>query len=133
MKIKIIDPAHECFGQELEGCLIYNDIYHRGGRPDLYQAQDAEGIYHRLLTDQIDTDHYAAQEIAEETKRLGANVGDSVMIARLGSGTLKQGFNFKIPHVITRIYPSGNVEFDHGDACGFQPDVQVVEAGNEAP
>ncbi len=131
MKVKIIDSTHECFGQELEGGIIYNDIYHRGGRPDLYQVKTPEGKIYRLLTDQIDAEHYAAQEIAEEVERLGAVVGDTVMITRLGSGSQRAGFDFTIPHVVTKISASGNVEFDHGAASGFRPDVQVMERGNE--
>lgn len=126
MKVKIIDPKHPCFGQELEGGIIYFDYYHRGGRPDLYQVKTAEGEIYRLLTDQIDAAHYEAQEIARETARIGASVGDTVLITRLGSGSQKAGFDFSIPHIITKIDSSGHVEFDDGAACGFRPDVQVI-------
>lgn len=130
MKVKIIDPTHECFGQELEGGIIYNDIYHRGGRPDLYQVKTPDGKIYRLLTDQIDAEHYAAQEIAEGVERLGAVVGDTVMITRLGSGSQRAGFDFAVPHVVTKISASGNVEFDHGAASGFRPEVELVATKN---
>ncbi|MEC0167399.1 hypothetical protein [Paenibacillus graminis] len=129
MKVKIIDPNHPCFGQELEGSIIYYDIYHRGGRPDLYQVKTPEGRIYRLLTDQIDEAHYNAQEIAEEVERLGANVGDTVLITRLGSGSISAGFDFSIPHVITKVCCSGTVEFDNGAASGFRPDVTVITRG----
>ncbi|RTZ38186.1 hypothetical protein EJ573_03010 [Paenibacillus polymyxa] len=129
MKVKIIDPQHPCFGQELEGGIIYFDYYHRGGRPDLYQVKTPEGKIYRLLTDQIDEDHYEAQEVAREIERIGAKVGDTVLITRLGSGGSKAGFDFSVPHVITKIDGSGHVEFDDRAAYGFRPDVQVVSQG----
>jgi hypothetical protein len=132
MKVKIIDQNHPCFGQELEGGIIYFDIYHRGGRPDLYQVETPEGKKYRLLTNQIDEEHYNAQELAEEVERLGANVGDNVMITRLGSGSYNAGFDFSSPHVITKIDCSGHVEFDNRAACGFRPDVTVITKGEAA-
>ncbi|WP_342480076.1 hypothetical protein NST07_20720 [Paenibacillus sp. FSL L8-0340] len=132
MKVKIIDPNHPCFGKELEGGIIYFDIYHRGGRPDLYEVSTPEGKRYRLLTDQIDADHYEAQEVNEEIERLGANVGDTVMVIRSGSGGSKAGFDWNVPHVITRIDGSGHVEFDDTAAWGFRPDVTVITRGEAA-
>jgi hypothetical protein len=129
MKVKIIDPNHPACGQELEGSRIYFDIYHRGGKPDLYQAKTPEGGFYRLLTDQIDEAHYEAQEIARDVERLGANVGDTVMITRMGSGGSNANFDLNKPHVITKICPSGTVEFDDRTAWGFRPDVTVVTRG----
>ncbi|MCL6605529.1 MAG: hypothetical protein K6T94_21905 [Paenibacillus sp.] len=40
-----------------------------------YQVKTPEGKIYRLLTDQIDEEHYNAQELKEEVDRLGANVG----------------------------------------------------------
>ncbi len=132
MKVKITDPNHPCCGQELEGGRIYFDIYHRGGKPDLYQVKASEGGIYRLLTDQIDEGHYEAQEIAREVERLGANVGDTVLITRMGSGSSNANFDIKEPHVITKISPSGSVEFDDKEASGFRPDVTVINRGKVA-
>ncbi|ULO07162.1 hypothetical protein H1230_30205 [Paenibacillus sp. 19GGS1-52] len=126
MKVKIIDPAHACSGQELEGGIIYLDYYHRGGRPDLYEVRSPAGKTYRLLTHQIDEAHYEAQEISEEVERLGANVGDTVLIIHSGSGGCNRDFDWKAPHVITKIDGSGHVEFDHSAAFGFRPDVQLL-------
>ncbi|GGF73172.1 hypothetical protein GCM10010912_17960 [Paenibacillus albidus] len=132
MKVKVTDPSHPCFGQELEGGIIYYDIYHRGGRPDLYEVSTPEGKRYRLLTHQIDADHYEAQELNEEIERLGAEVGDTVMVIRPGSGGSNAGFDWNASHVITRIDGSGHVEFDDKAAWGFRPDVQVLSKGEEA-
>lgn len=130
MKVKVTDPAHELFGQEVDGSRIYFDIYHQGGKPDLYQANAPDGKTFRLLTNQIDEEHYEAQELAREVERLGANVGDTVMINRLGSGCVfNPKFDLSVPHVITKISPSGDVEFDFRAAYGFRPDIEVVSRG----
>ncbi|WP_342477408.1 hypothetical protein NYE24_30635 [Paenibacillus sp. FSL H7-0350] len=131
MKVKIIDPAHPYCGQELEGGIIYMDIYHRGGRPDLYAVKSPEGKTVRLLTHQIDEAHYEAQELNQEIERLGANVGDTVLIIRSGSGGCTLDFDWKAPHVITKIDSSGHVEFDDNAAYGFRPDVQVISRAQE--
>lgn len=126
MKVRVTDPTHELFGQEVEGGIIYYDIHHRGGRPDLYQVKTPEGKTYRLLTDQIDAEYYYAQEIAREVERIGANVGDSVLIIEPRSNHSRLGFDWKAPHVITKIDPSGNVDFDNGMASCFRPVVQIV-------
>ncbi|MDH6371786.1 hypothetical protein M2444_003585 [Paenibacillus sp. PastF-3] len=133
MQVKIIDPNHPCYGQELGGSRIYFDYYHRGGKPDLYQAEAPEGGFYRLLTNQIDEEHYEAQELAREVERLSANVGDTVMITRMGSGGSKANFDIKEPHVITKITPSGTVYFDDGEANGFRPDVIVISKDKLQP
>ncbi len=126
-KVKITDPKSPLYGQILDGACIYIDIYHIGsGGIDLYRVTDNSGNEDRLLSTQIDVEHYEKQLRAEEIARLGADVGDTVMIDRTGGGSFKVGFSTEIPHVITKISPGGYVEFDNGEADCFRPDVRVV-------
>jgi ABC-type lipoprotein release transport system permease subunit len=59
-------------------------------------------------------------------KNLGADVGDTVLITRSGGGSFRQSFDLSKPHKITGINSSGYVEFDHGEAHTFRPDVKVI-------
>jgi predicted aconitase with swiveling domain len=127
-KVKVIDPKSPLCGQILDGACIYYDIYHRGnGGPDLFQVTDKEGNEHRLLSTQIDVDHYEKQIRDEEVALLGADVGDTVIIERTGSGSYSCGFNADEPHVITKISSCGTVYFDNGKASMFRPGVRVIK------
>ncbi|QJD87884.1 hypothetical protein [Cohnella herbarum] len=124
--VKIIDPTHVLFGQELNGGCVYFDVYHQGsGGPDLFQIETPAGKQ-TILSTKIDTEHYWEQRRQKEIHRIGANVGDTVIIIRGGSGSSKANFDWKAPHVITKIDSSGNVEWDNGAAKGFRPDVEVI-------
>lgn len=124
--VKITDKDHKYFGQELPGACVYYDIYHQGnGGPDLFFIRTPEGEQN-ILSTSIDTGHYWNQRRQEEIDRIGANVGDMVRIIRGGSGGCDAGFDWNAPHVITKIDSSGHVEWDHGAAFGFRPDVEVL-------
>lgn len=125
-EIKVTDKKHPAFGKKLNGAIIYYDYAHTGSSPHLLHATDKEGNKYRLLSNQIDIEHYEAQEIAEEIERLGAKVGDIVRILRSGSGSYSGKWKSKGEHVITKIDPSGHVEFDNGEASMFRPDVEKV-------
>jgi hypothetical protein len=58
-----------------------------------------------------------------EIDRLGANIGDTVLITWPGNGSYAHGFDCSKPHKITKIRPNGFVEFDHGAAISLHPDV----------
>lgn len=124
--IKVIDEKSPLFGKKLTGGIVYYDLYHTGNSPDLLQVQDEEGNKYQILSNRIDIEHYNSQEVAKETERLGAKVGDTVLITRSGSGYSKVNFNVKELHVITKIDCTGHVEFDNGDATMFRPDVELV-------
>lgn len=121
--IRVIDKNCLLYGKQLTGSILYYDIYHTGSGPDLLQVQDEDGNKYRLLSNQIDINHYHKQEIAKETERLGAKVGDRVLITKTGSGSFRMGFDPEETHVITKIDCSGHVEFDNGAAEMFRPDV----------
>ncbi|MFX3631871.1 MAG: hypothetical protein ACE3L7_07300 [Candidatus Pristimantibacillus sp.] len=125
--VRITDTNHKYFGQELPGGCVYYDINHVGdGGPDLYHIVTPEGE-RRILSTQIDEEHYNDQGRDEGLKRLGAKVGDVVMITRSGSGSSKAGFSTKVPHTITAICKYGDdVTFDNGEARMFRPDVVKV-------
>ena len=124
--IKVTDQKSPLFGKKLVGGIVYYDLYHTGNSPDLLQVTDEEGNKYQILSNQINVEHYNNQEIAEEINRLGANIGDKVIITRSGSGSYWPGFNLKDPHVITGIHFTGDVEFDNGNAKMFRPDVKLV-------
>jgi len=125
MLVKITDKEHECFGQELEGFCFYYDYQHTGNSPDIYIIKTPEGE-RKILSTQIDVEHYENQRLSKEIEKLGANLGDKVMIIETGSGGSRVGFDIKEPHVITKISPSGTVYFDNGMADMFRPKVKVV-------
>jgi hypothetical protein len=131
-EIRVIAPEHQLFGKTIKGAIIYFDHQHTGNSADLIAAYDPEtGLDHRLLSTQVDMDYYHEQELAEQIKRLGANVGDSVMVTRTGSGYPTHGFNKSLPHVITKISYDGYVEFDDYYEM-FRPDVQLIKEVDQA-
>jgi hypothetical protein len=125
MLVKITDKEHKYFGQELEGFCFYYDYQHTGDSPDIYIIKTPEGE-RKILSTQIDVEHYENQRLSKEIERLGANVGDKVIIIESGSGGSKVGFDINEPHIITKISPSGAVYFDDGMADMFRPIVKVV-------
>lgn len=125
MLVKITDKKHKYFGQELEGYCFYYDYQHTGNSPDIYIIKTPEGE-RKILSTQIDVEHYENQRLYKEIERLGANVGDKVRIIKSGSGGSKVGFNLNEPHIITNISPSGHVYFDNGMADMFRPTVEIV-------
>lgn len=124
--VLITDKKHELCGKEVKGSLIYYDINHTGSSPDLFTAEH-EGCSFRLLSTQIDAEHYNNQLANSEIERLGANVGDLVEITRTGSGSFCRDWNQAGEHLITKISSHGQVEFDHGKASCFRPDVIVIK------
>jgi len=123
----ITDTEHEFYNKRLQGFCAYYDIYHTGSGPDLYYAKTPQGNEIKLLTDQIDINDYNSQKLTKEINRLGANVGDIVIITRLGSGSSSSGFDLDKPHIISEIAPNGHIIFDKGKASGFQPDVYIYK------
>jgi hypothetical protein len=126
LKVKVTNPNSPYCGQEFEGGCIYYDIHHTGNSPDLFVIKTPDGEK-RILSTSIDTEHYWEQRRQEHIKKLGANVGDTVLITRSGGGSFKRGFDISKPHKITGINTSGYVEFDGGEAKTFRPDVTVCE------
>jgi len=124
--IKVIDEKSLLYGKKLIGAIIYYDINHTGDSPDLLFAQDEEDKIYRLLSNQIDEDYYHEQEKDSEIRRLGANVGDRVIIIKSGSGYSKRDFDPKEPHVITKIDYTGHVEFDSGMGSMFRPTIKII-------
>ncbi|QHI73801.1 hypothetical protein [Aminipila terrae] len=122
-KVKIL--MGEFSGCEFEGYRYYCDYLHTGNSPDLYIIKTPEGEM-TVTSDKIDISHYEAQLLDEELTRLGAKVGDTVKIIRSGGGYFKNSWDSKIPHKITRITPSGYVQFDDGMGEMFRPDVEVI-------
>lgn len=121
----ITDKDHELFGKELDGHLCYYDINHTGSSPDLFQVK-WQGETVRLLSTQVDVEHYESQNLAKELERLGANVGDVVEIVETGSGSFCAGWVQAGKHVISKVTECGRVEFDHGKASCFRPVVRHV-------
>ncbi|SPF54089.1 conserved hypothetical protein [Candidatus Desulfosporosinus infrequens] len=125
MEIKVIDSQSPYCGQKFEGGCVYYDIHHTGSSPDLFIIKTPEGLK-QILSTSIDVDHYWSQVREEQIERLGAEVGDTVLISREGGGTFKRGFDYSKPHKISRIDSSGHVEFDNGEATIFRPNVKVI-------
>lgn len=126
--VKITDEKHSLFGRILPGGCIYYDVNHTGDSPDLFRVTDGDKSY-RLLSTQIDVDHYTAQEVAEVVAFLGANVGDTVTVLCGGSGSYCAGWDSAATHVITKIDHTGHVEFDGGCRTGaslFKPQVKLT-------
>jgi hypothetical protein len=126
MKVKVTDPESPYCGQEFEGNCVYYDLYHTGSSPDLFNIKTPEGSVN-LLSTQIDEDHYWNQRRQEHIERLGADVGDTVIVTQYGGGSFDRNFKYHEPHLITKIDSSGYVEFDNGAAKTFRPDVTKVE------
>jgi|GEM_PF-1879041 len=120
--VKVIDPKSPYYGKELEGGCLYYDVYHTGSSPDLFIIKTPGGD-EQILSTSIDTEHYWNQRRQEQIERLGADVGDTVVIIRPSSGWSKSGFDISVPHKITAIDSSGYVEFDDRQATYFRPDV----------
>lgn len=125
MRVRVIDPNSKYYGQELEGYCVYYDVNHTGSSPDLFHIKTPDGNV-PILSTKIDAKHYWDQRRQEQIERLGANVGDIVIITRSGGGSFNRGFDLKEPHKITSIDSSGYVEFDNGEAKTFRPDVTIV-------
>jgi len=125
LKVKVIDLRSPYCGQEFEGGCVYYDIYHTGDSPDLFLIKTPQGE-RQILSTSIDVEHYWNQRRDEHIKKLGADVGDIVLITRSGGGSFKLGFDCLKPHKITGIDSSGYVEFDNGEATIFRPDVKVI-------
>lgn len=126
MKVKIIDRGHELYGHILDGSRSYYDVHHTGNSPDLFSVE-VEGLRMQVLSTQVDVEHYDAQLLAKEMARLGAKVGDTVTITKTGSGCYSSGWAKAGSHEITKIDPSGHVEFDGGEGSMFRPEVQVIQ------
>lgn len=126
MIVRVTDPVSPYCGQEFEGHCCYYDIHHTGNSPDLFIIKTLKGD-ERILSTQIDAEHYWEQRRQEEIEKLGATVGDTVMIGRTGSGSYKRNFDLLIPHKITKIDSSGHVTFDDGEATCFRPDVKKIK------
>lgn len=125
--VKVTDPKSPYCGQELEGDCIYYDVNHTGSSPDLFLIKTPDGEKQMLSTG-IDTEHYWNQRRQKHIDKLGANVGDTVIVTRSGGGYSKINFDLSIPHKITEIDSSGYVKFDDGEATYFRPDVIKVIA-----
>lgn len=125
MKIRVTDPNHKYFGQELEGAIWYLDIRHTGNSDDLYIATTPDGDI-RLLTSQIDEQYYKEQCLQEQLKELGVNIGDKVRIIKGGSGGCKAGWDSKGVHIVTDVDSTGHVTFDNGLADMFRPKLEKV-------
>ena len=125
-KILITDKKHELYEQILEGGMAYCDIRHTGNSEDLYIVQKENGEAVQLLSTQIDVDYYNDQLLAEEVKKLGANVGELVTIQETGGGSFKCDWKKDGVHTITNVDFLGYVTFDNGMAKCFRPSVTVV-------
>lgn len=125
-KILITDKGHELYGQTLEGAMVYCDIRHTGNSEDLYHVQKENGDTVQLLSTQVDVGFYEEQLLAEQMKRLGANIGDIVTIQETGGGSFKCGWKKEGLHTITDVDCLGYVTFDDGMANCFRPSITVV-------
>lgn len=125
MKVKVIDKENKYYGMEFDGHCIYYDIDHTGHSPDLYNIHTPDGDM-QILSTKIDEQHYWNQRRDEEIKKLGANIGDTVIIKRMGSCSCYHDFDTAVPHIITEIDSTGHVDFDNGRAKCFRPDIEVV-------
>jgi hypothetical protein len=120
--VKVIDPKSPYCGKEFEGGCLYYDVYHNGNSPDLFIIKTPDGEK-QILSTSIDNEHYWNQRRQEHIERLGADIGDMVIITRPGGGWSKKNFDISTPHKITAIDSSGYVNFDGEEATYFRPDV----------
>ncbi len=128
LSVKITDPKSEFFGKTLTLEMIYHDHKHTGDSPDLIYTKDDKGTTHTFLSTSIDEDDLKQQQIKKISEELGAQEGDKVLIlSPRGSNHYPVNFDFSIPHTITRISPSENVDFDNGAASFFRPNVQKIK------
>ena len=83
MKVRITDPKDFYCGQEFEGSIVYHDYLHGeridGKIQDLYSVTIA-GKTASYLSHQVDVEYYEKQLRAAEVERLGADIGDTVII-----------------------------------------------------
>lgn len=124
--IKIIDFESEFYGQTLKGSCFYYDINHTGDSDDLYIAVTKDGRKIKLLSSQIDEEYYHSQELEKVIKKLGAKIGDKVVILETGSGSYSSYWKQEGVHNITDIDSTGHITFDNGSATIFRPKVKVV-------
>lgn len=125
MRVKVTDINNPYYGKEFEGDCIYYDIKHTGSSPDLFVIKTQDGEK-QILSTSIDEKHYWEQIRQKHIQKLGANIGDIVLITRSGGGSFKRDFDISKHHKITNIDSSGYVEFDNGEATTFRPDVKIV-------
>lgn len=126
--VKITDPESQLFGKTLSLEMIYHDYKHTGNSPDMIYAKDEEGTTHTFLSTSIDEEDLKRQQIQRAAEELGAQEGDKVLIlSPRGANHYPVNFDFSIPHTITRISPSENVDFDNGAASFFRPNVQKIQ------
>ena len=119
MKVKITDPQDFNFGKEFEGQRV-SDVY----------VVTVRGKAKTYRADQVDVEYYDMQLADAIAEKLGANVGDTVIIKSLGDSGSHSGFwDHRGEHVISRILPDGFVEFDNGTASLLNPKVEKVEKG----
>lgn len=130
MKVRITDPKDFYCGQEFEGSIVYHDYLHGeridGKIQDLYSVTIA-GKTASYLSHQVDVEYYEKQLRAAEVERLGADIGDTVIITSLGGGgSFTGGWSHHGKHVISDIDGHGNVGFDNNMASLFRPKVEKV-------
>ncbi len=131
-EIIITDKESEIYGKNCTGSLCYHDVHHTGEGPDLFSVECEEKKY-QVLSTIIDVEHYNQQLIKEVVEELGANIGDMVMVAHAGGGSFSAEWSYDVPHKITKISPSENIQFDGG--CGkpgggskFRPKVTLINS-----
>lgn len=125
--VKITDPESQFFNKTLTLEMTYHDYKHTGDSPDIIYAKDQEETTHTFLSTQIDEADLKRQQIQRAAEELGAQEGDKVLItSQRGSNHYPVNFDFSIPHTITRIFPSENVDFDNGVASFFRPKVKKI-------
>lgn len=127
LDIKVIDKKSRYYGQTLKGYIFYYDIKHTGDSDNVYIAISHEGENIQFLSSQIDESYYNKQELAQVIEKLGANIGDTVLILKGGSGSYKKDWEQEGPHIITDIDFTGHITFDNGNAIIFRPKVKVIK------
>jgi hypothetical protein len=123
--VKIIDEKSKHFGKEFEGHCFYFDHKHTGHSADLFVIKTDNGE-ETILSTSIDVGHYWEQVRQEKIKKIGADVGDKVIIKETTSGCYSSDFDIEKPHIITSIADNGNVVFDNGIANMYMPKVERI-------